>query len=65
MKTLFRILKKKPNRKNKPYNCARYRVTISKTEEWIANGRQAWQWHLTYRNVQEYRRESCERPDQA
>jgi hypothetical protein len=41
MKTLFRILKKKPNRKNKPYNCARYRVTISKTEEWIANGRQA------------------------
>jgi hypothetical protein len=24
-----------------PYNCARYRLTINKTEEWIANGRQA------------------------
>jgi hypothetical protein len=23
------------------YNCARYRLTINKTEEWIANGRQA------------------------
>jgi Fic family protein len=24
-----------------PYNCARYRLSIDKTEEWIANGRQA------------------------
>jgi Fic family protein len=24
-----------------PYNCARYRLTINKTEEWIANGRPA------------------------
>jgi Fic family protein len=23
-----------------PYNCARYRLTINKTEEWVANGRQ-------------------------